>query len=530
MIEHDLSWIERRKESVVILDDTALRRQISVDFSLRGWVTPLHSEEAKSPLGDLFCAPVFVLPKSPSNLMAFDLLDEEGRSLWLISREDNARISAAGLLSMARRAQPELSIPDQLEAQLRRLATADATTGGRIAHRLLEGPSDPWPRELDELRGNLRFCWWLETLAHSSIVVVLFRSLVPRRKLVKLTFQEPIQTEQRWMTKLGWAAYKVGIDTSLFEARSSHFEAEAPRGLRISEARLTDNEHTDAVRQRGFLRRVHLYRPRAEAAGAATAVLWLVVSGGGFVGGAWLSALLTFGALVACAATAGSIAANPTSAPALLLVLPGLIASYVARPDQHALTTRLLSFARLMLMFSALCAYVAAAKVALGGGVPKDAKAIDARADSLRSWLIVLAVVAGILLIGLSITYLRGKVHLKRIAKTRFRASSCLAVTPAELFAHVLEGGEPSPAPSSYQLESQQPPNRARFIAPRWHGTWFLSFEVEEIAGESVLAATGDYVSRLPGSPAASWLRKREAKRVDTALRAFEDWNPRRTA
>ena len=36
MIEHDLSWIERRKESVVILDDTALRRQISVDFSLRG--------------------------------------------------------------------------------------------------------------------------------------------------------------------------------------------------------------------------------------------------------------------------------------------------------------------------------------------------------------------------------------------------------------------------------------------------------------------------------------------------------------
>jgi hypothetical protein len=81
LLERDLSWIERRKESVEILDDTAVQRQISVDFSLREWVEPLLHEEREG-LGDLFSAPLFVLPKSPpSSLMNFDLSDGDGYSL-----------------------------------------------------------------------------------------------------------------------------------------------------------------------------------------------------------------------------------------------------------------------------------------------------------------------------------------------------------------------------------------------------------------------------------------------------------------
>jgi hypothetical protein len=123
MIERDLSWIERRKETVVILDDTALRRQISVDFTLRGTVEPLL-EDGGSGLGDLYCAPLYILPKSPSSLMAFDLEDEEKRSLWLISREDNAKISGAALASMARRVLPAgPPLPAALEARTDSLRT-----------------------------------------------------------------------------------------------------------------------------------------------------------------------------------------------------------------------------------------------------------------------------------------------------------------------------------------------------------------------------------------------------------------------
>jgi hypothetical protein len=49
-----------------------------------------------------------------------------------------------------------------------------------------------------------------------------------------------------------------------------------------------------------------------------------------------------------------------STAPALLLVLPGFIATYVAQPGQHALTTRMLFRARRLLGYSALTAFAAA--------------------------------------------------------------------------------------------------------------------------------------------------------------------------
>lgn len=116
MIENDLSWIERRKESVQLLDDTALRRQISVDFS------PRRTVEAFIPgqdgAEDLFCAPVFVLPKSPSTLMSFDLCDEDEHSLALISREDNARISGEALVHLGKSLVGETNWPADLGEEL----------------------------------------------------------------------------------------------------------------------------------------------------------------------------------------------------------------------------------------------------------------------------------------------------------------------------------------------------------------------------------------------------------------------------
>src|SRR5689334_9176646 len=80
MLRDDLSWIERRKERVSIIDDTALRRQISIDFSLRREALPLPNVPPDSNGDSLFCAPGFVLPKTPAHLMSFDLCDESGHS------------------------------------------------------------------------------------------------------------------------------------------------------------------------------------------------------------------------------------------------------------------------------------------------------------------------------------------------------------------------------------------------------------------------------------------------------------------
>jgi hypothetical protein len=519
-LERDLSWIERRKESVEILDDTAVQRQISVDFSLREWVEPLLHEEQQG-LGDLFAAPLFVLPKSPpSSLMNFDLSDGDGRSLWLISREDNARISAATLTEMARRLLKSDRLPAQLEDQLTKLCKADPATGMEIAARLLTPDGDD-SAELVKLSENQRFCWWVRTFAHSSVIVVLFRSPVQRRMLIKLSYQERIKTKQRVLTRLGWAAYRVGIDSSLFEARSSHFEAEAPPGLRISEARLSDNHSLEPTTERGFLRRVHLYRPQAHAVNAATAVLWLVVSGG-FLGGALLASTLGFGALVACAIASESIAKNPTSAPALLLVIPGLIASYVARPDQHALTARLLSFARRLLLISALCAYGAAAKVALSGGTPDGPAQLDTRTDQLRTWLIVLAAISLVPLLGLLIGFLRGHIHLPTFGGRRFTHSACLRGAHDRLLERLVQGDLRESLLSRYSLEARLPES-VRFYSQRWHGTWFLHLAAEPLGSETLLRLTGDYVSRFPRLSFARIHRWSESRHIKAELNSLGD-------
>src|SRR5271166_1794574 len=366
LIRDGLSWIERRKERVTILDDTALRRQISVDFSLRRTTTPIPDSVPEGSEEQLYCAPVFMLPKAPANLMAFDLFDETGQSLRVVSRVDNAQISGVTLCHMAERIlkAQERELPAPLAVELKQIAAVNADEGKQRALRVQHSLQSEYADETALLADDERFCWWLSALAHSSILVVIYRERAPRRKIIKLAFEQPIESELKWRTSLGWDPYEVWVDSPLIEARTYHFEAEAPPGLRITKATLSDDRHNIPVKDHGFLRRVHLYREDAAQAGAGTAVMRLCV-GASFGGGAFLSAALTTGALLGAAVFADKIATNPTSAPALLLFLPGLIATYIARPEQHPLTTRLLWGARRLLLGIALLAYAAAARVAL---------------------------------------------------------------------------------------------------------------------------------------------------------------------
>ena len=346
--------------------------------------------------------------------------------------------------------------------------------------------------------------------------------------MVKLSFEEPIRSEQRLGTRLGWAAYRVVVDVSLIEARSFHFEAIAPPGLKITEARLSDNEQDEPVREEGFLRRVHLYRPGAEGAGAGTAVLWLTVSGPGFIGGAWIASLLTLGALGACAIWAENIAANPTSAPALLLILPGLIASYIARPDQHALTTRLLSGARRLLMFSAFLAYLAAGRVALSGGTPKTLDEVEARADSLETWLTWLAAFAFLSSAALGISFLRGRINLGGIrdywSPKRFRDSKCLPVQQYAVYEHIRSRATPAVVDDKHELYEQDPPGRVRFVRTTWYGTVIVTWEIEDADGDSVVSVVTDYLSGFAGSVLRPLILRRKAKRASASLNELDAW------
>lgn len=553
LLRRDLSWVERRKERVTILDEAALHRQISVDFSLRRETEPLPDVPGPENGERLYCAPLFVLQKAPANLLGFDLCDEAGRSLRLTSRHDNARISAATMRVWATLVLGEanMPMPPALGDEIERIACSDAMAGSHLATRLLARPGD-FEAEVAVLQNDHRFTWWLSTIGHSSLVVVLFRSPAPQRKLVKLSIEQPIAKEARRPPRLGWNPYRVVVELPLIEARTYHLEAQAPPGLSIVDAVLRDDEHADSVKGAGDLHRNHLYQPGAQRSGAGTATLRLQVAAG-FRGGAVIAAGLATAAMAACWWRAGTIAGSPTSAPALLLVIPGLIATYVARPDAHPLTSRLLNLARRLVMVVGGLAYLAAAVVALSGAGHPEHSAD--RAESLRWWLAPITAFSALLFVLLTVTYLRGRIQPRERWKSRgFSDRRLVARAEDGVVAHL---GSETIVPEGYELvtvgsteielspslsadkdsntstpesDHAQPSVRTvpelLYIKQRWYGDWVLYLRVvsDDASPECELMANVVFVSRVAFPPSAVVLR-REAEEVERFLKAVETWS-----
>lgn len=532
LLMSDSSWVERRKEAVEILDDAALRRQVAVDFSLRSQVEPLEHGTSSSPLGEasppedrdvgseqadpLFCAPVFVLPKSPANLMDFDLVDERGVSLRLQSRQDNARVSAETLRGCARAVlglDSDARLGEALDRRIGAIATADAPTGKLLADRLLRDPNGGG--ELIRLQKDDRFCQWLRTFAHSSLCVVLYRAPRHQRKLVKLSFTGPISPwKDSWRVRLGLEPYRLVVHIPLLEARSFHFEARSPTGLKIRDAKLSDSERPGAIEEKGLLRRVHLYRSSAHRSGAGTAVLWLTVGGRGFLTGAALVSLVTLVTLIAFCIEADKIAVSDSSAPSLLMILPGVIASYLARPDRHRLTARLLSSVRLLLFISAVCAFVAAGRIALAGPIPPDS-ASDRESD-LLFFFVPLAVVAGSVFATLLMARFRSRESKGGGPLEEIERASALVDERPNVVSGRLKAGLRDVVPSDYKPAEEGPVtddaedglSRYIFLDRGFLGTSTLTIELRPLDGVCGVRCYREYERRHRWLPVPQGTKK----------------------
>lgn len=401
------AWIHRRREAVEILDENALKRQISVDFTLP---QDSNCNPLQKVTGRGFAVPVYVLPKTePANLMSFDLRDESGGAMPLMTKRENKQISAEVLVEMAKlvlgRA-PETALANRLRV----IGTGESPDAEPLAEDLLndEAVGDP-ESQIGKLMADERFCWWLFTLAHSSLVLVWVEEVGVRR-IIKLSFRGPISNDPSRLGRLGWSPYEFLVDSSYIEARTHHFEAQAPNGLRLVEGHMGTDRSDPQVDHDGFKRRIHPYASNAERDGGATVKLRLRVSADGFIRNAWLPALLITGAFLGAAQRHVQIAQNPTSAPTMLLLLPGLVATYVSRPDHHALTSRLLTFARYALLCAALIAYLGAGYLATLGPVvdrlkPSAAISADILASREDQVQVVLASAAALSVIPLLLLF-----------------------------------------------------------------------------------------------------------------------------
>jgi hypothetical protein len=464
---------------VTILDEATLQRQQSVDFTLDAIeALPEFKQTCEKVFGSgIYAAPLFILGKEPASALAFELKDESGRSLSLMASEENVAISAAVLEVICREKlrAAGFALSDKLAEKLEQLAKADAAGGEAWLKRLREPlENDPDREEIDVLLDGddveWGAEWWLETLATGSIVIVAFEPGPNHRRVLKLSYDEQIGRTKplllsrrilprlfsRIASRLGWQSFRFWVISPFISSSRYHLDVKAPPDFRLTLAELTYSKKMRPVRATGFRRRAHLYIENAHNCRRGVAKFGLRVSGRGVLGGAFAAALLVFGAVVACMVFSKSIAEESGSMPALLLVLPGIIATYVARSDQHGLTTRLLAIPRWILLICAgIAAYYAAVMIALVGHVADGLNAADYQAaveqhaESIRQWLVPALVASSFasLVIGIGWLCTREMTHSarRRLARMwvksmrdRFDIQTTLRVAPETARAHVL--------------------------------------------------------------------------------------------
>jgi hypothetical protein len=414
----DTSWVMRRKESVVVISESIVRRQMSVDFELPLTVEP-HGENR----GQSVCwVPLLLLRKAPAALTGFDFRDEAGRSLPLPLRIDNADVSAATLEQLA--TSVLVSSPQDgggglspgLLQQLREVALEpDGDTAEALLRKISEPPDpDPDRQHKRILWANDDFRWLAESLAASSIVVVPFIGAAGSRRVVKLSYDEVLATarrdwtvgrlrrlrrlRQRVLESVGWRGYILYVASPFIGARTYHFELSAPDGMIITDGLLVDSEDDEVYYQDGPRLSVHFYVRHAEAKRQALSVFQFRIRAGGFVAGAWVTASIIAIALTACWHWADRLSGTSNGAPSALLLFPGIVAAYVGRVGDHPLTSRLLANARRLLFAAGVLAYIGAGRLAL---ISTDH---PASATSLRHLFARLALAAWVVLASLFAT------------------------------------------------------------------------------------------------------------------------------
>ncbi len=356
----DLRWVYRRKEAVILLDQLMTRRQVSVDFALPADIAPLAQTRQGAPVR---YAPLFLLRKAPSRFTRFDLRDEKGAALAMPTRSENGKLAGQVLLHAASQVlgrKPSSAVSVDLEAiahayppHSRGLAAAFAANGNCRERRLLVGDNE-----------FLALVW---ELADSSILSIPFIEDEGLRRIIKLSYDVPMfdlaydPTRYRY----GFRGYRVLFDLPFIGARNYHFELECPPGMEIMEAGFVDASEPKRLRvARSFSRQLHFYSDETLKSRKALVQVDLRVSGDGFLGGAALAGILVAISVTACWAFAGELRETTTAAPSLLMLFPGVVANYLARPAHH-LTQVLLANARRVVLASGAIAFIAAARLAV---------------------------------------------------------------------------------------------------------------------------------------------------------------------
>lgn len=378
-------WVHRRVESIEFIDERTIRRRVSVDFTPPGYVgnaPGLH-------------APIALLQKGV--LTRFDLRDEAGDSLSLLTSGQNAAFATRYMLEVAERAS-EIPPPQSLRDLCWRIARGEAPEAQRAIEKIANHLE---PLKLrNDLRDSQLFRSVTATFAKSFPVVVRLDDKPNRRRVIKFAYNEVVGGGPKPWAQLGLEPATLQISLpELGDAASRHIEFLRADGLEAFDARLFARTPDKKplfrlVRTRGG-REAHVFLTGAPRGTHGVAGVRLRARRQGILLGGPLFATLAAIALTAAWFALPGIAEDSSGVASVLLAVPAALGAYLGARDPHPLVGAMLRGARGLLFFSGVLSFAAAGALAL-----------DCSADTLRFVLGISALLSWLAVAGLAGTYL----------------------------------------------------------------------------------------------------------------------------
>lgn len=342
-------WSHRRVEVIQFEDETVARRSVSLDFTL-----PSTPPVMRSDSGSLAIVPIARLRKQ--TLTNFDLVDEAGRSLPMLSRAQQERLATSTLVAVARTV-----IGAEAAEIIRGTCCTLVTEPPAVALLALQHLE-----RVERLAKSETFMQAARAFSEGFVVAVPLPADRGTRRVIKFSYDEPIgdpdlSLRNALVRGLAWRSKPLWFPVyAMGDTPSYHLEVQAPTGLQITRRELVVSDMpAQASRRLGPYRRAHFYhRPSVGCRGVASVNLRPQMST--IVRAAAALALFTFALLVAfwIALLFGGFDERPGAGPTLLLFLPGALSVLLVRSGEHALTTDMLWLLRAVTLISGALAVI----------------------------------------------------------------------------------------------------------------------------------------------------------------------------
>jgi hypothetical protein len=358
-------WLHARREAISLKSASTVRREVQVDFSLRGDRGDFADEEA----GSYVYLPLAFIRKD-HEAGSLVVQDETGARVPTLS-EIESKAYAFEMLSalLDSEATDSHALDENAELKTLMLVIASAQPSqARVAlDRLLEV-------DLDDADGGYgrSLLALAKDFTESFPLLVEISAEDPRHRSLIFTTSPSTQSFRRGLRaiprRLGWAPSSLWIAVpNLSYGRVYEITVDAPEGASISSARLltwgsNDGEKTVDVAD-SFLGPTRTQTARLGITNPSAPEGWLVVElapSRSYIAGALAVALLAAVMLTVGRQRLGVVTSSVDAATTLLLAGPTLFSTVVARPGRGTPADQLLVAARGVLVLAGVLTFLAA--------------------------------------------------------------------------------------------------------------------------------------------------------------------------